>query len=485
LNSAESGSPGVQPPAPAGPGGGPAAGGPGAAGGSGRDVDPAVLLVSRGFLVLLAVAVVVGVVVSFAAWGFLELVYQVQQEVFVHLPHALGFGSGAPVWWSLPVLVLAGLVVAWAIVRLPGSGGHVPAEGLKVGGGLVTPEMLPGVVLAGLASIGLGVVIGPEAPLIALGAGLGVFVVRLARSDAPSQMLMVVAAAGSFAALSLVFSSPIIAAIILIEATGLGGARLPVVLVPGLVGAAIGTLVSIGMGSWTGLSSSAYALGPLSLPAFDRPTIGNFGWTILLGLVVAVVAFAVRSGGLLTFRVARPRPFLVLPVCGLLVGGLAIVFYEVSGKGVNEVLFSGQDALPGFVSGAASWSVGALLLLVVCKGLAYALSLGSFRGGPTFPAIFLGAVGGVLASRLPGFPMTAAVAVGIGAGTVAILRLPLSAIVIASLLTSKSGPGAEPLVIVGVAVAYLATLKLSAMQTARQSARPAGSAAPTPSSPPP
>src|SRR5205807_8732271 len=146
--------------------------------------------------------------------------------------------------------------------------GHIPAEGLKVGGGPTQPIQLPGIVLAGLASIGLGLVIGPEAPLIALGAGLAVATVKLARKQAPSQVLVVVGAAGSFAALSFVFSSPIIAAVIVIEATGLGRARLPIILLPGLIGAGIGTLVSLGMGSFTGLSTSAYALAPLTLPSF-------------------------------------------------------------------------------------------------------------------------------------------------------------------------------------------------------------------------
>ena len=65
------------------------------------------------------------------------------------------------------------------------------------------------------------------------------------------------------------------------------------------------------------------------------------------------------------------------------------------------------------------------------KGVAWAISLAGFRGGPTFPAIFLGAAAGVLASHLPGFDLTPAVAVGIGAAVVAVLRLPLSAVVIA------------------------------------------------------
>ena len=84
---------------------------------------------------------------------------------------------------------------------------------------------------------------------------------------------MVVAAAGSFAALSFIFTSPLIAAVILIEASGIGGARMRLVLVPGLLAAGIGTLVSIGVGSFTGLSTSAYALGTaaaLGRPASDR-----------------------------------------------------------------------------------------------------------------------------------------------------------------------------------------------------------------------
>jgi hypothetical protein len=43
-----------------------------------------------------------------------------------------------------------------------------------------------------------------------------------------------------------------------------------------------------------------------------------------------------------------------------------------------------------------------------------------------------------------------------------VLRLPLSAVVLALLLTAKAGAGAGPLVIVGVVAAYLTTLALSA-----------------------
>ncbi len=432
--------------------------------------DPRSMLQSKRFLVLLAIAAIVGVVVSLAAWCFVELTYQTQQELYHHLPSAVGYDHGPPQWWSLPVLAIAGVITAFAIQRLPGNGGHIPAEGLAVSGdGPPNPMIVPGVILAGLASIGFGMVIGPEAPLIALGSGLGVATLKLARKPAPPQLLVVVGATGSFAALSFVFGSPVIAAVILIEATGLAKSRLNTVLLPGLIGAGIGSLISIGMGSFTGLSSSAYALGALPLPAYPRPTAAAFAWTIPLALLVAVVAFLIRTGGQRTQRVVKSRQYLLLPVCGLIVSGLAIAFSQITGKGVNEVLFSGQDALPGLVSGAGTWSLSALVFVILFKGLGYSISIGSFRGGPTFPAIFLGAAGGILCSHLPGFPITAAVAVGMGTAIVSILRLPLSAIVIASLLTSKAGPGSDPLVILGVVIAYLATLKLSALQTARSS----------------
>ncbi len=415
------------------------------------------------FVLLLLMAAVVGIVVSLAAWCFLELVYQIQREVFTHLPHALGYSHGPPKWWPLPVLAISGLVVGLAITRLPGEGGHIPAEGLATGGPPPGAIELPGVLLAAIVTIGLGVVLGPEAPLIALGSGLAILTVRLVRKGTPSQGLMVLAAAGSFAAVSLIFDSPLIAAVVLIEATGIGGARLPLVVLPGLLAAGIGALVSIGMGSFTGLSTSAYALGALTLPQFARPDLAEFGWTIGLAVAIAIGAQVMIRMGMGTLRVVGPRTLMLLPVVGLVVAGLAIAFSQAADKSVNEVLFSGQSQLPGLVAQAGAWSLSALGLLIAFKGLAYALCLGSFRGGPTFPALFLGAAAGIMASHLAGFPITPAVAVGIGTATVAMLKLPLSAVVIATLLTSKSGAGAEPLIIVGVVVAYVVTLVISSV----------------------
>jgi H+/Cl- antiporter ClcA len=266
----------------------------------------------------------------------------------------------------------------------------------------------------------------------------------------------VVAASGSFAAMSFLFQSPLIAAVIMIEAIGLGGPRLTLVLLPGLLAAGVGSLVSLGMGSWTGLSTSAYALGPVEgLAKFARPDIADFRWTIALAGAVALVCVLITRGGRYAERTVTRRPFVLLPAVGLIVAGLAIAFQQTTGKPFQEVLFSGQQALPGLLDKAGAWSIGTLALLIVFKGLAYSLSLGSFRGGPTFPGLFLGAVAGLMAGQLPGFAITPAIAVGMAAAIASVLRLPLSAIVIAAVLTIGSGAGSEPLVIVGVVIAYL------------------------------
>jgi H+/Cl- antiporter ClcA len=424
-------------------------------------VDPAALIRSRQYRALLVLAGVVGLIVSTASWGFLELVHEIQVWVYTDLPGDVGYAA-APTWWPLPWLALAGLLTAFAILKLPGRGGHVPAEGLKAGGQPTEPIELPGVLLAALATLGLGLVLGPEAPLIALGAGLGFLTVRQLRKDAPDQALALMAAAGSFAAISSIFGSPVIGAIIVIEAAGLGGAMLPLVLLPGLTAAGIGSLVFIGLGSWSGFSTSAWQLSPFPLPPYGGPGWGDFGWTTLLAVAVAVITFAILELARLLKRVVDARPFLFTIVAGLAVGGLAIAFSESTGKSPDAVLFSGQDSFGSLFGSEASIAVSTLVLLFLFKGLAWSVSLGNFRGGPTFPAIFLGVVAGLIAAHLPGYAETQGVATLMGAMCVSILRLPLSSVTIATLLSAKAGLAVAPLIIVAVVVAYLVTEALTA-----------------------
>ena len=163
--------------------------------------DPMALLRTSAYVRLLVLTALIGLPISALAYGFLELVAELQTLLFDDLPGWLGFDS-PPSWWPIPLLAVSGLLTALAIVRLPGTGGHSPVDGLEAGGGGLPPAELPGVILAALATLSFGVVLGPEAPLIAIGSGLGVLAIRLASRDAPDRVTSVVAAAGSFAAIS-------------------------------------------------------------------------------------------------------------------------------------------------------------------------------------------------------------------------------------------------------------------------------------------
>src|SRR3954451_3328176 len=178
--------------------------------------DAAAILRSRQYVVLLVFGSVVGIPVAAVAYFFLAIVAKTQHWVFTALPAELGFTS-APTWWPVLPLVVCGLVVALSLTYLPRTGGHEPADGFK-SGGAIQPVDLPGVVVASLATLCLGAVLGPEAPLIAIGSGLGVLAVRLVKRDAPAQAVLVIGGAGSFAAIATLLGSPLTGAFLLMEA---------------------------------------------------------------------------------------------------------------------------------------------------------------------------------------------------------------------------------------------------------------------------
>jgi H+/Cl- antiporter ClcA len=442
--------------------------------------DPLALLRSRSYLALLVIAAIIGVLVSAVAYWFLALVNKSQGWVFTDLPKDLGF-RGEPSWWPILPLVLAGVLVALTIRYLPGTGGRSPADGFKAGEGAPTPVELPGVVIAALATLCLGVVLGPEAPLIALGGGLGAGAVRLAKRDAPARVSAVVAAAGSFAAISTLFGSPLLGAFLLMEASGLSGATLELVLLPGLLASGVGSLIFIGLGSWSGLGTFSLAIP--SPPHFGTPNIAEFGWALVLGVAAGLLGPGIRWLALFLRARVEHRMLLLTPVAGLAIAGLAIAFAEGTGKGSSEVLFSGQTALGPLIDHSASYTAGAVVLLVACKGLAYSSSMSGFRGGPTFPAMFVGAAGGIALSHLPGLPPVAGAAMGIGAMTAVMLRLPLTAVLLATVLLASDGLRLTPLVIVAVVVAYMVSARLVPPQPAPEPAEGAPPAAAEPAPP--
>jgi len=91
--------------------------------------------------------------------------------------------------------------------------------------------------------------------------------------------------------------------------------------------------------------------------------------------------------------------------------------------------------------------------------------------------MFIGAVGGIALSHLPGLPMIAGAAMGIGAMTVVMLGLPLTSVLLVTIFLSADGLALTPLVIVAVVVAYVATARITPAPDARPAAAPDAQAA--------
>ena len=420
-------------------------------------MDPVAVIRSRPYLLALVLAALLGIPISAIAYGFLALVGKIQDYLFTDLPQDVLTGD-TPAWWPVPWLVLCGLITGLTIQHLPGNGGHSPAFGFKAGGGVAPDRELPGIALAALTTLSLGAVLGPEAPLIAIGGGLAALTIHLLKKDAPPMAVTVIASAGSFAAISTLLGSPLLGAFLIMEAAGIGGATLSLIALPGLLASGVGALVFLGLDSWTGLGTFSLAL--TSVPPAVDPTVATMAWAVVMGLGGALLGWVIRWIGLTLRPVVHLNRVLVTSVLGLLIGLTAMSYQLLSDHSFTQVLFSGQSELPDLVEHAADYSIGVLVLLAAGKTLVYGLSLSAFRGGPVFPAMFIGAVLGIATSHLPGMSLAPAIGMGIGAMCTAMLRLPLTSTLLATLLLGADGVSVTPQVVVAVAVSFVLTYTL-------------------------
>lgn len=425
------------------------------------------LLRSPGYRKALVFSALIGVPVSLAAFWFLAGLHELEHQLWDELPRQLGWDT-SPWWWPLPLLTIAGLVVGLVVRHLKGAGGHLPAGGLHAGG--TTPAALPGILLAALASLPFGAVLGPEAPLIALGGGLALLFARLARAPASPRSAALLGAAGAAAALSAIFGNPVIGAVILIEVAGVGGPQLFAAMLPALLASGIGSLVFTGFGRWTGLSTGNLSLD-LGVPS-PRLDAGDVVWSVLMAVAIALVLHLVLDGGRLTAAFIARGPVARTTVCALAAGVCAAVYALTVDRSPADVASSGEATLARMAQDPHAWGVGALVAVLLCKAAAYALCLGSLRGGPVFPALFLGAAAGVLLAPLPGLGIVPGMAAGMAAASAATLRLPVSSVVLVVLLLG--GAGMTPVVILAAVTAFVTAQLLPAGHPVPALGEPAG-----------
>ena len=273
-----------------------------------------------------------------------------------------------PAWYVIGVLLIAAVLV-YIIRRFIGDTGHSPLGGIKVSP--LTPKEYLAAILAILASLWGGVVLGPEVALVATGSVIGGLAAKTLKVTDSKDVKKVVGF-GALGALLALFVGPILS----------GNMKLG------------GTPTAI--------------------------EVDQLAWAIPVAIVSTVAVTFARIVAALLARATSAGPHLpILIVASLVIAATALLMQAWTGEGVIYIATSGEELITELPTLTSASTVAAIILL---KTIAYAVSLGSgFRGGPFFPAMFIGASSGLLfALVIPDGPsVPAAMVVGVIASLVA------------------------------------------------------------------
>lgn len=390
---------------------------------------------------LLGLAVALGVIGALAASAFLELVAVGQSLLFTGLPRFLGI-DGLPAWLAA-ILLLVGTGVVMLARRLPGATGPGPLTGFHFD---LPISWAPSLLLAAVGSLVFGFVLGPEAPLIVLGSVIGALVMR-GRTD---EQVKAGRLLGGAAAIGAVFGNPFITGFMLLEFAAMG--LMPAAVIPAvLVALGSGYAIQVGVLGFAGLGTHSLAVPGLT--NYDTIGLGDLAAGLAVAVIAGAIAVGVRMGALAIDRQAERRRILAL-VGAALVTALALGLAQLAGASPVMVLFSGNSGMAGLV---AETSLTLVLVVLATKAVAYAAALGGgLRGGPIFPATFLGVAVAIAASLiLDGVPSTPLVAAGIAATAAGITRLPATSAILGAILVGGSGAAVAPFAILGAIIGLL------------------------------
>ena len=321
---------------------------------------------SRRPLPAMLIAGVIGLVLGYAV---LEAVNAGIALVWEDIPASW---ATTPAWYVIGVLLLAAVLV-YVVRRFVGDTGHSPIGGIKVSG--LTPRDYVGAILAILASLWGGVVLGPEVALVATGSMIGTVTAKGMKFTDPAAEKKIVGF-GALGAILALFVGPILS----------GNMQL-------------------------GSTPTAIELAQLA-------------WAIPIAIVASVAVTLSRLLAAVLARAAGQGPHLVILVAAALVVAVtALILQAWTGASVLFVVTSGEEMISELPTLTTASTVVAILVL---KSIAYAVSMGAgYRGGPFFPAMFVGAASGLLVALLiPNGPsVSAALVVGVVAAVVATAKM--------------------------------------------------------------
>jgi len=383
----------------------------------------------------------VGVAAGIAASVMLWLIEQGTELFYVHLPASLGIDN-LPWWWAACLLLIGAGLVALA-KKLPGETGPGPLSGFHFD---LPLAMVPSVLAAALATLIFGIVLGPEAPLIVLGSAVGAILARKAEPQTRKAMMLL----GGVAAIGAVFGNPFVTAFMVLEFAAIG--MVPALLItPVLVALASSYVVQIGM--WGIPGFGVHSLSVPGLPSYSEIMVGDLITALVVSVLAGSLAILVRKGGIAFERYSLRRVtravFLGASVTAVVVA-ISTTLFDVSPQ---LILFSGSAGMSNLIQ---QTSVVSILVILVGKGIAYAMALGGgFRGGPIFPATFLGVAIAVLTvAIIPGDSVSALAAAAIAASAAAMIKLPATSALLGMVLIVGAGPAVAPFAILGAVIGY-------------------------------
>lgn len=384
----------------------------------------------------LVLAGIVGLLTGVVAWALIT---------GVHLVSDLTFAATVPAWQVVAVPTLGGLLVGLLVARVVPevSGGGVVStmEAMALQRGRLRRRVPFAGVLATSIALGTGASGGREGPIVLFGGAVGSSIAHLGRMDEDRTRALV--AAGVAAGIAASFNAPIGGMLFAIELL-LGGLR------------RAGALQTIVVAAVVSSVTARQLVGP-GLPLFAPATGARLGSPTellvyaLLGLLALLVAAGFRHGEDLAGRVAeRARTRVGVPLTvalgGLVVGLTALAVPEVLGEGADlpNVPGASREPIRAILDGllGSGWPVAlTLLVLLVAKLFASVVSIGSGSAvGTLAPSLFtgaaLGGAVGAIAVEVLGMPSATGFAlVGMAAVFAAIVRTPLTAIILVFELT--------------------------------------------------
>ncbi|MCJ2076482.1 chloride channel protein [Methylobacterium sp. E-016] len=394
---------------------------------------------------LCAMAVIIGLGSTVAAWALLALIAFVTNLVWFGRVDATAtsLAWATPSLWMVCVPPLGGLVIGlmarFGSEKIRGHGIPEAIEAILIGGSRMSPKVAVLKPVSSAISIGTGGPFGAEGPIIMTGGAIGSLFAQFFHLSAAERKTLLVA--GAAAGMTAIFGTPVAAVLLAVEL--LLFEWRPRSFIPVVAAAVTATM----------LRPALFGSGPL-FPFAADPVLP--WWGLAACVAVGVVA-GLLSGVLTTLLYAIEDAFERLPIHWMwwpALGGLAV---GLGGLVEPRALGVGYDVIADLLGG--HMLVRAVLLILLVKAAIWLVALSSgTSGGVLAPLLILGGtMGWLVGSVLPGEPGFWAL-LGMAAMLGGTMRAPLTGTLFAVELTGDVH--ALPALLAASAAAYGVTVLL-------------------------